>query len=109
MKITVAYDNLTFEFEAETKEDVYNAEKIIKSSIFSFGSKELNKTNNMIKGKEDIKAPANLTKPVAATDKQKGWLRAHGVQFEEDLDRDTASALIEANGGGTYQPKRRVE
>lgn len=112
MKINVNYDNIAFEFEAETKEDVYDAEKLIKASIFAFGTKELNKTNGMIKGEEKANSEPAISKDTLATEKQLAWLVAHHVAFKDGITKKDASALIEANGGGKtnyQQPKRRVD
>lgn len=111
MKINVTYDNIAFEFDAKTKEDVYNAEKLIKTSIFAFGTKELDKTNKMIEGGEKANSEPVMSKDVLATEKQLAWLVAHNVAFQDGITRRDASTLIEANGGGTtkyQQPKRRI-
>lgn len=122
MKFTVKYNNIEAEFEADTKEEIWAAEKLFKTAAYTFREDEI-KTSLSIYNVVDMRngrnqsrdnVPNRLDKPKArfdavtrpeqpdpvnpngpATEKQIKCLRARHIQFDPSITKAEAYELIQ--------------
>lgn len=109
MKFTVKYNNVEAEFEADTKEEIWAAEKLFKTAAYTFREDEI-KTSLGIYNIADMRngrsqsrdnMPNRSDKPMPndpngpATEKQIKCLRARHIQFDPSITKAEAYELIQ--------------
>lgn len=114
MKFIVKYNNVEAEFEAETKEEIWAAEKLFKTAAYTFREDEIKTSLNMYnianaKGGKPQATNNTATNVVAprkpvpvdpngpATENQIRCLKARHISFDPSITKAEAFDLIQKN------------
>lgn len=119
MKFKVKYGNVEAEFDADTKEEIFENQKLFKYACYTFRDSELYASMEYFAHKDKTnqhrdEIPRDFkTQPVQkqqknpdapATERQKACLRSHGIQFDENITMSEASDLITKSSNRQVRP-----
>lgn len=104
MKFEINFKNIHAEFEAETKEDVYKAQKLFKCAAYTFRDDEIQSSLNHYKAidktveepetNEQQRPNVQIDPNEPATQRQLMCLDAHHVKYDPNITKVQAYKLI---------------